>query len=122
MNFAGRVGEQAVVRRAFSAGDVADYVALGGAAPRPGRVPEPLVWALFSQLLGMQLPGLGTNYMKQDGRFESEAAIGQMLTATVTITRIRSEKQLVDLETVCRDAQGNVVCTGRALVYVADVG
>lgn len=122
MKFDGQPGDVAEVSRRFSASDVASYVALGGAPARPGRVPEPLIWALFSQILGMQLPGLGTNYLKQDGRFEADARLEETLVARVTITRIRADKQLVDLETLCHDAAGSLICRGRALVYVGDVG
>ena len=88
------VGQNAEMTRSFSAADVSRYASLGGHEPAPGDVPEPLVNALFSRLLGVELPGEGTNYLKQD---------------------------LVDLKTRCVGEHGNLISEGRALVYVADV-
>ena len=115
------VGEKAQMTRSFSAGDVSRYVALGGHEPAPGEVPEPLVNALFSRLLGVELPGQGTNYLKQESEFFGAARVGEGLTASVEITRLRPEKGLVDLRTRCIGEGGNLISEGRALVYVADV-
>jgi hypothetical protein len=43
------------------------------------------------------------------------------LTARVEITRLRPEKQLVDLATTCYRADGSLVASGRALVYVGEL-
>lgn len=115
-----KIGDQANVTRAFTHGDVADYLSLGGAMMPSGYVPEPLVGALFSYLLGVHVPGPGTNYLKQQTQFAAHIPLGVPLTARVTITRIRPEKHLVDLETVCTTPDGLHVATGRALVYVED--
>ena len=68
------------------------------------------------------MPGFGTNYLKQDMRFLRPVLVGEPVTATVEITRIRPDKHLVDLATTCTDASGEVLCEGRALVLVKDVG
>lgn len=114
-------GQSAEVRRAFSAQDVADYAELSGHRPEAGVVPEPMINALFSYLLGTKLPGHGTNYLKQESRFTGYAIIDQPLTAKVEISRLRPEKNLVDLRTTCETSEGGVICEGRALVYVEDV-
>ncbi len=114
-------GQEARVTRSFSAADVAEYVALGGAVPPAGKVAEPLVGALFSYLLGVHLPGVGTNYLRQRTRFVRLPDTDTELTATVLIVRIRADKQLADLSTRCRDASGAVICDGEALVYTGDV-
>lgn len=116
-----KVGDSRQATRTFTAEDAARYAALTGAPVRPGEVPEPLVGALFSYLLGVELPGFGTNYLKQDSRFLGPAPLGEPLTARVEITALRPEKNLVDLRTTCRDAAGTLLADGRALVYVADV-
>jgi len=115
------LGQSAEVTRSFSAADVEDYVALGGHRPAGDALPEPLVNALFSCLLGARLPGQGTNYLKQENDFVESAKVGDQLHARVEITRLRPEKHLVDLLTTCVTADGRRVCEGRALVYVADV-
>lgn len=114
------VGARAHLTRRYGAAQIAEYVALGG-APAAQRVPEPLVDALFSYLLGVELPGRGTNYLKQESRYLAPAGIDETLTASVEVTRVRTEKRLVDLATLCTGAGGRRVCEGRALVYVGDV-
>lgn len=115
------VGQRAEMTRAFSIDDVAGYVALGGHPVTHGEVPEPLVNALFSRLLGVELPGQGTNYLKQESEFFETARVDEALTASVEITRLRPEKDLVDLRTRCVGKDGKLISEGRALVYVADV-
>lgn len=115
------LGMAASLARSFSAGDVAACASLGGPAVRPGAVPEPLVGALFSALLGMDLPGLGTNYLKQETVHHAAARTDERLTARVEITGLRLEKNLVDLATVCHGEDGRLIADGRALVYVRDV-
>lgn len=124
-----RVGDHAEITRRYTPQDLDAFAQLSGAAPgdtpgdSPGdAVPEPLIAALFSYLLGVELPGSGTNYLKQSLRFTAPAPIGEALTARVEITRLRPEKQLVDLATTCRRADGTLVCEGRALVLARDVG
>ena len=116
-----KVGDSAQVRRAFSLAELTEYIRLSGHDADHTRVPEPMIGALFSYLLGVKLPGLGTNYLKQETRFGTAATIGETLTARVEITRIRSDKQLVDLATTCRRADGSLAASGRALVYVGDL-
>jgi acyl dehydratase len=114
-----RVGDHAEIRRSFSAEDLRQFQALaamGGAALT--EVPKPLIAALFSYLLGVELPGFGTNYLKQDLQFERPAPVNELLTARV----VRPDKHLVDLATTCLDAAGNLICRGRALVLARDVG
>ncbi len=117
-----KLGDKASIERLFSEQNVQSYVALGGGAPKTNAVPEPMIAALFSYLLGVRLPGFGTNYLKQSLEFHRPATVGSPLTASVEITRIRAEKHLVDLATTCVDKSGETICTGRALVLAKDVG
>lgn len=117
------VGNRASIIRSYTADDIRAFLGLAGSKAAPAdRVPEPLIGALFSYLLGVELPGFGTNYLKQEMTFEAAAPLGRPLTATVEITRLRPEKHLADLATICTDADGTVICRGRALVLVKDVG
>ena len=116
-----KVGDHAEVSRAFSTADIQDYSALSGHEFEQSRVPEPLIGALFSYLLGVCLPGEGTMYLKQATRYLHKVTCGEVLNARVEISRLRPDKELVDLSTTCRDANGRLVTTGRALVYVGDV-
>ncbi len=102
-----RIGQTAQVERVFTAGDLAEYVALTGdtnPAYLAGRsaevtglqVPNGLLGGLFSFLLGTRLPGRGTNWLKQRLVFPSPAAGGALarpgdpVTAQVEIVRLRA--------------------------------
>ncbi len=117
-----RVGDSAQVRRTYSRDDIASFATLAGVAPATiTAVPEPLLAALYSHLLGVKLPGPGANYLKQSLRFLRAAPLDHELTATVTITRLRPDKHLCDLATTITAADGTLVADGRALVLVRDV-
>jgi acyl dehydratase len=129
------LGQRAETRRTFTAADMIEYVSLtGDALPlftdaeyarskglEGALVPRALLGGLFSYLLGTQLPGPGTNYLKQRLVFPAPAYVEQELVASVEIVRIRPEKQLVNLRTVCKDPSDRVICHGEALVLVSDV-
>jgi 3-hydroxybutyryl-CoA dehydratase len=118
-----QVGNRASITRRFSRDDLQAFQTMtGGNSASLRQVPEPLIGALFSYLLGVELPGFGTNYLKQEMHFEAIAPVDEPLTATVEITRLRPEKHLADLATVCVDGAGKTICRGRALVLVRDVG
>lgn len=116
-----QIGQSATTKRTFTPNDLAEYAALAGIALKTDRVPAPLLGGLFSYLLGTQLPGRGTNYLKQHLQFLAPAFIGEEITATVEIVRLRPEKELVNLRTTCVNARGEIVCQGEALVLVRDV-
>ncbi|WP_372603133.1 phosphate acetyltransferase [Actibacterium sp.] len=117
-----QVGQTAKVTRSYSAADLTEFATLSGCDVPQTTVPEPLIAALFSYLLGVHLPGPGTNYLKQDLHFPAPAPLEVELTATVEIVRLRSEKHLVDLWARCTTPEGTVVCEGRSLVKAKDVG
>jgi acyl dehydratase len=130
-----KLGQRARTRRTFTAADLAEYANLTHDhnplyikpkyAQKAGLVdaivPGGLLGGLFSYLLGTELPGRGTNYLKQRLQFPAPAYVGQELTASVEITRIRPEKQLVNLSTTCRSPASDIVCQGEALVLISDV-
>ena len=116
-----KVGDCVEISRTFSALDLRDYVKLSGHIVNADRVPEPLIGALFSFLLGVKLPGKGTMYLKQETSFLENAVIGESLVAEVKVLRLRPEKHLADLSTTCRRADGKLIASGRALVYIRDV-
>lgn len=110
------IGDTASLARTYSTSDVTQWAALARAPDPADGVPEPLLAGLFSCLLGETLPGHGTNYLKQHLVVVNPAQVGESLTATVTVTRLRPDKALVNLDTECTGADGRVVCRGDALV------
>ena len=129
------LGQSTGTVRTFTSADLVEYADLtgdsnpiitnAGYARSRGLegplVPGGLLGGLLSYLLGTRLPGPGTNYLKQRLHFANPAYPGQELTARVEIVRLRPEKQLVNLRTVCTDTAGRIVCQGEALVLVSDV-
>lgn len=133
--YALRLGATASSERVFSHGDLEEYGDLvgdrnpifrddGAARARgfKGRiVPGALLAGMFSGLLGTRLPGRGTGWMKQALRYPAPAYPGDQLTASVAITRLRAEKELVNLSTRVLAEDGRVVCDGMALVLVRNL-
>ena len=119
------IGQTATTKRTFTKADLKEYVSLtGDVVPiEAGKlaVPRPLLGGMFSYLLGTELPGRGTNWLKQHLEFVMPAYVGEEITATVEVVRLRPEKALVNLRTVCRNSAGEVVCDGEALVLARDV-
>ena len=114
-------GQFVETRRTFNRADVEALARLTGAPDSGEAVPEALINGMFSYLLGVDLPGQGTNYLKQETEFLAPAPLGEALTARVEITRLRPDKHLVDLATTCRTQNGTCVAQGRALVLARDV-
>ena len=78
-----------------------------------------LVASLFSGLIGMQLPGEGSIYLGQTLAFKAPVAINEKVTASVEIIRIREDKPIVTLRTLCVDSAGKILIEGEAVVKVS---
>lgn len=129
-----RTEQTASAARMFDETDIGEYIALTGdenpfhADARFARsrgfdgalVPLPLLAGMFSDLLGTQLPGRGTGWMKQSLRLCSAARPGEPLAAQVRIRRLRAGKLLVNLSTSIR-AGRRVIVQGEALVLVRNL-
>ncbi len=120
------VGMSASCSRTFTEEDRKLFMKLSGEKYLPGEtgkqpIPEPLIGGLFSYLLGTELPGFGTNYLKQQMTFTGKGYYNDTLTAEVIITRLRPEKHLVNLETICTNSRGETICHGEALVLAKDI-
>jgi 3-hydroxybutyryl-CoA dehydratase len=70
----------------------------------------------ISAVLGMQLPGPGTIYLKQDLQFVAPVRIGDTITAVAEVKEIIPEKNRAVLTTTARNQDGTVVVKGEALV------
>jgi phosphate butyryltransferase len=71
---------------------------------------------LISAVLGAKLPGPGTIYLGQDLHFRRPVAIGDTLTATVTVREKKPAKGDVTLDCICMLQTGKVAITGAAFV------
>ena len=82
-----------------------------------GRIAHGMLSAGFiSAVLGMYLPGPGTIYLGQELKFTKPVRFGDTVTATATIIEKNDEKNIIKLETVCTNQNGDVVIKGVATV------
>ena len=92
------VGQSASSTRTFTADEISKYTALtGDTSFDEGVIPGPMLGGMVSDLLGTQVPGRGTMWLKQTYAFSAPAHIGEAITASVEISRLRPEKDLVYL-------------------------
>lgn len=81
-----------------------------------GRIAHGMLTAgLISAVIGEQLPGHGTVYMKQDLKFLAPVRPGDRVVAEVTVASIDYQKRRVTLDCACRVGD-TVVLKGEALV------
>lgn len=72
--------------------------------------------SLISTVLGTQLPGPGTIYLAQTLRFLKPVAIGDRITARVTVKEKDNKNKRVTLKCVCLNQDGKEVIDGEAEV------
>jgi 3-hydroxybutyryl-CoA dehydratase len=80
-----------------------------------------LTGSLFSPIIAHQLPGEGAIYLSQSLKFVAPVFAGDTITAELTVTRVREDKQIITLEGVARNQRGEVVITGESVVLVEDL-
>lgn len=72
--------------------------------------------SLISTCIGTKMPGNGAVYLSQTFKFVAPVYPGDTVTARVTITKIREDKPIVTLETVCFNQHEEPVVKGEAVV------
>jgi len=70
----------------------------------------------ISTVIGNELPGTGSIYVKQDLRFLAPVRIGDTITARVEVIEIMDGKNRVRLKTVCVNQEDTQVLDGEAIV------
>ena len=75
-----------------------------------------LLGGFISTVLGNELPGHGTIYLKQDLEFLAPVRIGDTVTARAEVVEIIQDKNRVLLKTTCVNKDGETVVDGKALV------
>jgi 3-hydroxybutyryl-CoA dehydratase len=82
-----------------------------------GRIAHGMLPAGFiSAVLGTQLPGPGTIYIRQELNFLAPVRMGDTITARVEATEVITEKKRVRFKTTCTNQEGAVVLDGEAIV------
>jgi len=74
-----------------------------------------LTAGFISAILGTQLPGHGTIYLRQELNFLAPVRIGDTITARVEVIEIITEKNRVRLKTTCTNQDGTQVLDGEAV-------
>jgi 3-hydroxybutyryl-CoA dehydratase len=75
-----------------------------------------LTSGMISALLGMELPGPGSIYIKQTLNFRAPVYIGDTITAMVKVINVREDKPIITMETICKNQEGDHVIEGEAVL------
>ena len=130
-----KVGDSASVTKTITEDDIQTFGDLSGdhnplhfdeEHARRTRFGQPishgmLTGSLFSPIIAHQLPGEGAIYLSQSLRFVAPVFAGDTITAELTVTRVREDKQVITLKGVARNQRGEVVITGESVVLVEDL-
>ncbi len=124
-----KVGDSASLTRVLSLKDIQLFAVMSGDV-NPAHLDEDYarsshfhgiiahgMWggALLSTVIGTQLPGPGTIYMKQDLNFLKPVMLGDHITVSVTVKE-KLPKSRLSLECQCINQNGETVISGEALV------
>ena len=77
--------------------------------------------SLISAVLANKLPGRGSVYLSQSLQFRAPVYPGDTVTARVTVTKIREDKPIDTLETICTNQRDEQLLTGEAVVLVTAI-
>jgi acyl dehydratase len=77
-----------------------------------------LVASLFSGLMGGKFPGHGTVYLGQSLNFKAPVYIDEEVEASVEVIKIREDKPIITLKTLCVKSDGTIAIEGEAVVKV----
>jgi 3-hydroxybutyryl-CoA dehydratase len=125
-----QIGQKASVQKTFTAADVTAFAGISldvNPIHMSDKYAENSIFGkrivhgiltsgLISAVLANKLPGPGTIYLGQELKFTKPVRIGDTITATATIIEMIVEKNIIKLETVCTNQDGDVVTKGVATV------
>ena len=87
-----------------------------------GRIAHGVLSAgLISAVLGMHLPGPGAIYLGQTLKFLNPVRVGDTLKAEAVVTRWRPEKNILHLDTVCSNQNGDTIVEGEAVLLIEEM-
>ncbi len=126
-----RVGARAARQRTTTMRDVEIFTELTGdrnpihydadlAARSPFRsliVQGGVTTGLLNAVVAEDLPGPGTVFLETNWRFVNAVRVGETIMASVCIEDVREDKPICKLETVVRNANGEVCVIGGATTY-----
>ena len=74
----------------------------------------------LSAVIGMDLPGPGTIWVKQELRFKQPVKLGDTITWRVEVRELFPEKKRATLSTLCRNQRGEVVIEGEGTILLLE--
>ena len=74
--------------------------------------------AFISAVMGNEFKGQTVIYLSQTMKFTAPVYIGDTVTTTSIISRIREDKGIVTLETICTNQNGETLVKGEAVIMV----
>ncbi|MGQ0542182.1 MAG: MaoC family dehydratase [Blastocatellia bacterium] len=74
--------------------------------------------AFISAVLGNEFKERKIVYLSQTMRFKAPVYLGDMVTASATVTHIREDKGIVTLETLCTNQNGETLVEGEGIVMI----
>ena len=80
--------------------------------------PGMLSGAFISAVLGYEFVERKVVYLSQSMKFTAPVFIGDTVTTTATVTKIRDDKGIITLNTVCTNQNGDTLVTGEAVVMI----
>ena len=72
---------------------------------------------LLNAVVAEDLPGPGTVFLETSWRFVKAVRVGETITASVKVERVRDDKPICELEAVVRNASGETCVVGAAVTY-----
>ena len=127
-----KVGDSASMTKTFTENEVLTFASISGdhnpihidpQFAAKSRFKQQIVHGmlsagLISAILGMQLPGPGCIYLKQELNFRAPVFFEDTLTAMVTVTKLREDKPIITLSTRCTNQDGILVLDGEAILML----
>jgi acyl dehydratase len=74
--------------------------------------------AFISAVLGYEMTEKKIVYLSQTLKFTAPVFIGDTVTTTATVTAIREDKNIVTMDTVCTNQNGETLVKGESVVMV----
>jgi len=76
--------------------------------------------AFISAVLGYEMTEKKIVYLSQTLKFTAPVFIGDTVTTTATVTAIREDKNIVTMDTICTNQNGETLVKGESVVMVMD--
>ena len=129
------VGQKAQRSRAVTARDIELFTEMSGdrnplhydeRAARATRfggivVQGGVTSAILNAVVAEELPGPGTVFLQVNWSFKAPVRPGDTITGEVTITKVRDDKPITELETRVLLSDGTVVLNGSAVCYTMPI-